>query len=92
MAQVQGKDGLARGNVDARDVKSRRAQEQHGRQTSTPEKECGINLSTREWGRTEQYCTKLGPRSHSHKYLKRRKKGDKKTHEFKTSADGGHGR
>ena len=48
ITQVQGKDGLARGNVDARDVKSRRAQEQYGRQTSTPEKECGINLSTRE--------------------------------------------
>ena len=79
-AVIQGKDGSTRGNVDARDVKSQRAQEQYGRQTSTPEKECGINLSTRERGQTEQHCTKLGLLIHSHRYLKRRKKGDEKTH------------
>ena len=77
---IQGKDGSTRGNVDARDVKSQRAQEQYGRQTSTPEKECGINLSTREWGQTEQHYTNLGFLMHSHRYLKRRKKGDEKTH------------
>ena len=77
---VQGKDGSARGNVDTRDVKSRRAQEQYGRQTSTPEKECGINLSTLEWGRDERHCTELGLRRHSHRYLKKRKRGDEKTH------------
>ena len=77
---IQGKDGSTLGNDDARDVKSQRARGQYGRQTSTPEKECGINLSTRERGQTKQHCTKLGLLIHSHRYLKWRKKGDEKTH------------